>query len=176
MGIFRRWRDWVALREKELQLRAFAVGINSSVDMVANLHVVMLDYDVKDLDLVRESVDDLQFFWRLADAFIYRTKNGFHVFFWYDHVPYERLKMIIDYAKYVDPMYKFIGRYYDHKTIRVAGKYRKRDIEFVTVWPGKRTPLPKELERGEMKMKEHIALSRMELRVSKSKSKSKTAK
>lgn len=154
----RQWKMYRKLMEKEKLLRSVAIGMNSSIDIEENLHIVMIDYDVKSLDAVEDSVWELQDFWGLSDAYIYQTKNGFHVFFWYDHVPYERLRMIIDYAKHADPMYKYISRYYNHKTIRVAGKYKQRDIFFVKKIHGIRTPLQDELERGELKRREHSML------------------
>jgi len=133
--------------------------MNSTVDLTQDLHIVMLDFDIKDVEKVIESVYELQDFYNLSDAFIYSTKNGFHVFFWYDHVPYGRLKQIIEFARYVDPMYKYISRFYDHKTIRASGKYKHRDIRFAMEVGGKREPSTIEKRIGEMKRSEHRMLS-----------------
>jgi hypothetical protein len=151
---------WRKLRRQEMEVTNVAIGMNSSVDVTKDLHIVMLDYDIKDLNLVCESVWELQEFWGLSDCDIFRTKNGFHAFFWYDHVPFERLKMIINFAKYVDPMFKYISRYYDHKTIRVSGKYANRDIWFVKRIAGVRKPQEEESQIGSMKRQEHAALVR----------------
>lgn len=158
MSLLGDFKAWLKLRREEMEIRNIAIGMNSTVDITSDVHIVMLDYDVDDIDAVIESVKELQEFWNLADASIFRTKNGFHVFFWYDHVPYGRLKMIIDFARYVDPMFKYISRLYDHKTIRVAGKYGFKDIRFVKNVPGKRCPTKKELELGSLKKAEHAAL------------------
>ena len=156
------FRQWLKLRNQEMEVRNVAVGMNSSLDWAGDLHIVMLDYDIPDVSMVKDSVRELQEFWKLADAEIFKTTNGFHVFFWYDHVPYERLQMIINYAKYVDPMFKYIGRYYDHKTIRVAGKYRHRDIvyedEIKSLFAQPVTSTTRVRELGDLKRKEHKLL------------------
>jgi hypothetical protein len=159
------WKDVLKIRaalrhrRNELEMTKFAVGVNSTVDWVDDLHVVMLDYDTESKEKVVESVRELQAFWALADVCIYRTKHGFHAIGWYDHVPYERLRMIVDFAKYVDPLFKHITRRYDHKTLRVVGKHKERDIEFVDVVPGVRTPERTEVERGELLRRNHASLT-----------------
>lgn len=147
---------WSKFKKQELELQSTAIGINSTVG--PDLHVVMLDYDEKDVDKVIESIIELQEFWNLSDASIYQTRNGHHAIFWYDQVPYERLKMIIDFARYVDPMFKYISRFYTHKTLRAKGKYETRDIFFIDVIEGRRTATENEKEIGELKKKEHEAL------------------
>jgi hypothetical protein len=108
---------------------------------------------------VKASVQELQLFWGLADCDIYKTKHGFHVFFFYDQVPYDRLKLIVAYARDVDPMFKYISRYYDHKTLRVSGKYKDQDRSFVMRVAGIREPTADEREIGGMKCQEHKLLS-----------------
>jgi len=160
MVSFKGFKKWLTARKQELEIQNLAIGMNSSIDISEDLHIVMLDYDVKDIEKVTESVWEVQEFWGLADADIFRTKNGYHVFFWYDHVPYERVKMIVNFAKYVDPMFKYISRYYNHKTIRVSGKYAHRDIWFVKHVEGVRAPENQEFELGHMKKAEHAQFVR----------------
>lgn len=152
-------REWNNLKTKEMQLQSTALGMNSSVDVAKDRHIVMLDYDIKDQDVVTASVMELQEFWNLSDAYVFATKNGHHVFFWYDnHTPYDRLRMIIEYARDVDPLYKQISRIYRHKTLRVAGKHAKPDIRFVGIISGPREPTDEEWDIGELKRKEHLTL------------------
>jgi hypothetical protein len=156
--MFKKFREWLKFREKENKeksLRAFAVGINSTTGK--DSHIILLDYDTKIIENIIHSIIELQEFWNLGKADIYQTKNGYHVFFWHDQVPYARLKMIIDFAKYVDPMYKYISKFYNHKTIRVSGKYQYSDIVYVSTIPGKRKPTKQEIEIGEAKRMEHSA-------------------
>jgi hypothetical protein len=146
---------------KESVLKEMAIGMCSDVDFKRDLHIVFLDFDEVSLEEVEESIIELQQFWNLSDCFIYKTRNGHHGYFFYDFMPYSRVKLIIDYAKYVDPMFKYISRFYDHKTIRVAGKYKEHDIFFVKMISGKRSPSLKEVEIGNLKRKEREALSKM---------------
>ena len=158
MGILKEWKTWLRLRKNEMDIQSVAIGMNSTVDHTRDRHIIMLDYDEVTLEEVKYSVDELQTFWKLGQADIFKTRNGFHVFFWYDIVPYERLKMIIHYARDVDPMFKFISQYYDRKTIRVAGKYQEKDIEYVeTISTGRR---PSEIDAmiGDLKKNEHASL------------------
>jgi len=164
MGIlkeFVKFRKTWKLHGAELELSKFAVGVNSTVSMQTDRHIVMLDYDIQDIDVVRASVKELQEFWKLTDAYVYKTKHGYHVIMWHAHVPYGRLKQIIEFAADVDPMYKAISQQYSHKTLRVAGKYDAQDIKFERIIPGVRMPSLEEWEKGEMKRKEHDALLRI---------------
>ena len=155
VGLMRKvWRH----RKDDFDIQYMAIGVNSSTDITKDKHIIMLDFDVKDRGLVVKSVEELQVFWNLAEAHIFVSKNGFHVFFWYDQVPYGRLKMIIEYARDVDPMFKFISRFYDHKTLRVIGKHKVRDIAFEGIVRGVREPSEDEKEIGEMKRREHLML------------------
>ena len=149
------FKQALRIKKQEMQIRSMAVGMNSTVDITRDLHVLFLDYDIDDIKLVEQSVRELQEFWHLSDAEIFRTKHGFHVFLWHDVMPYGRVKMIIEYARYVDPLYKYISRYHDHKTVRVAGKYKERDILFVELLKGERRPSAEEQDLGDMKREEH---------------------
>ena len=139
-----------------MDIQSVAIGMNSTVD--ADKHIILLDFDEVTIDDVRESVAELQEFWNLADADIFKTKNGFHAYFWYDHVPYDRLKMIINYARHVDPMFKYISKYYDRKTIRIAGKYKEKDIFFEETIKGVRFPTKIERDIGNLKKNERKIL------------------
>jgi hypothetical protein len=150
---------WKRKNQMEQELRALAIGMNSTVDFTQDLHIVMLDYDIDDFEKVTESVWELQEFWGLADAHIIRTAAGYHAFFFWDLVPYARLRQIIDYARFVDPLYKYISRFYNHKTIRVSGKYKKRDLQYIGIIRGIRQPTLFEQEIGNMKLEEYMALS-----------------
>jgi hypothetical protein len=141
-------------KKDDMGLREFAIGMSSEIDIDRDLHILIMDYDEADENEVTESVKECQKFWNLSDCFIYKTRNGYHAYFFYDHMPYTRVRQIIDFAKYVDDKYRFISRYYDYKTIRVAGKYKERDISFVKCVSGARQPTENELMRGDLKRKE----------------------
>jgi hypothetical protein len=156
--MFRQLKCFLKFRKQEMLLQSAAIGMNSSVDIARDRHIVMLDYDVKDRDVVVRSIEELQRFWNLSDAYVFSTKNGFHVMLWYDIIPYSRLVMIINYAADVDPMFKQISRFYLHKTLRVEGKHPYRDIKFSGIVRGVRAPTGEEWEIGELKRKEHLML------------------
>lgn len=159
VGGYLRWRD---KRTYEVELQKMALGITSETDGENDEHIVMLDFDTKDIVKVTRSVEEVQEFWNLSDAFVYDTKNGFHVLFYFDQVPYERCRMIIDYARGVDPMFKYISRMYHHKTLRVRGKHGKQDIRYHMMIKGKRVPSKKEVDIGELKRTEHLSMLRSE--------------
>lgn len=145
----------------DIELRDFAIGMSSEVDIKKDLHILFLDYDKVPLLDVEQSVAECQKFWNLSDCFIYKTRNGYHAYFFYDIMPYSRVLMIINYAKYVDDMFRYISRYYDYKTIRQSGKYKDRDIFFEKSVLGPRRPSDWELEIGDMKRKERKYLQGM---------------
>jgi hypothetical protein len=145
-------------KSEDLYLEAMAIGMNSFVDLEKDEHMLFLDYDVKDYVKVSDSIKELQNFFNLSHAFIYQTEKGFHAFFFYDNeLPYSRIQLILNYAKHVDPMFKFIGKYYDHKTIRVAGKYKYQDIKFYDIIKA-RDPTLAEIKVADMKRAEYTML------------------
>ena len=148
-------------KKEDAELRNFAIGMSSEVNIKKDLHILFLDYDQAELSDVEESVRECQKFWNLSDCFIYKTRNGYHAYFFYDIMPYSRVVMILNYAKYVDDMFRFISRYYDYKTIRQAGKYKEPDIKYAKMIAGPRQPSDWELEMGDLKRKERGYLAQM---------------
>jgi len=156
-----KWRDikgFFRVRKQEMLLRSAAIGVDSTVDVENDRHIIILDFDIGELSRVVDSVEELQQFWNLSDAMVFKTKNGYHVFFWYDIIPYGRLLQMIEFARWVDPMYKSISHIYRHKTVRVEGKHPLRDIQFVGIISGLREPTQEEWDLGEMKRMEHLRL------------------
>lgn len=151
------------LAKKEIKERQLALGISSYISIDKDVHIVMLDYDILDLKYVLEDIKDLIHHFYLSDYEIYRTSKGFHVFFWYDRVPYSRLKMIIDYSR-CDKTYKYISRFYDYKVLRSTGKYKQQDIFFVGRYSGKRLMTRDERELGNLKRKEYIELKKIKFK------------
>jgi len=162
LGFLRRMGLLLAyFSRQESGLRDFAIGMNSEVNIDKDLHILFLDYDKTTLEEVEESLKESQSFWNLSDAYVYRTRNGYHAYFFYDIMPYSRVVMIINYARYVDDMFRYISRHYNYKTIRQSGKYKERDISFIKVLKGKRIPSSWEVEIGDLKRKERNYLSNM---------------
>jgi len=150
---------WNYFGRKDQRLQEFAIGMSSEVDFKQDLHILILDYDEVSLEKVEESVRELQSFWNLSDAFIYKTRRGYHCYFYYDIMPYSRVVMILNYAKFVDDQFRYISKFYNRKTIRVCGKYKERDIFFEKKLSGLRKPSVLDAELGDMKRKEREILS-----------------
>jgi len=151
------------LKHEDMYLGAMALGMNSSTDFENDKHMLFLDYDITDEQLVESSICELQAMFSLSHCYIYKTVKGFHAFFFYDNdLPYSRIRLIINYAKDVDNMFRYISKYYDHKTIRVAGKYKEQDIEFYkVVYSNVRMPSLQEIEVAEAKRSEYKALKKL---------------
>lgn len=150
------------LTRNEIRKQHYALGINSYVDKDKDLHIIMLDYDTNNFKEVLEDCKELTKFWKLSDFEIYTTKNGYHIFFWWDIVPYSRLKMIIDYSK-CDSAYKYISKFYEYKTVRCLGKYKDRDIKFVGRFSGVRSITKDDKELGDLKRKEYQLLKQQKI-------------
>jgi hypothetical protein len=151
------------LSKREIKQRQFAIGINSFIDKEKDRHMLFLDYDTNNLNEVLDDCNELSNFFNLSDFEVYRTSNGFHTFFWYDNsLPYSRVRMIINYSR-CDIMFKYISKLYDHKTVRVSGKYKVRDIFYCGKFSGHRTPTNDERELGELKKQEYLSLKKLKL-------------
>jgi hypothetical protein len=142
-------------RDNEMQ--DFAIGINSYIDKDKDLHCLFIDYDIPDLEFVRMDLSELVQHFHLSDYEIYSTSKGYHIFFWFDHIPYSRVKMILDYSR-CDYMFKNISKFYSYKTIRCVGKYKNLDIKFIGKFTGVRKPTQYQLEIGGLKRQEYIRL------------------
>jgi hypothetical protein len=146
------------LRATEVKQRSYALGFNSYTNVEKDQHMLFLDYDVDVLGFVIDDCNELCTFFNLCDFEIYKTKKGYHVFWWGDNnLPYSRIRLIIDYSR-CDIMFKYIRKYYKYATIRAVGKYKEPDIHYVGRFKGKRTPSPKEREIGGLKKREYEAL------------------
>lgn len=148
------------LVKKEIKQRNYAIGLNSTIDVDKDKHMLFLDYDTNNLSDVLSDVKELVEFWNLSDFEIFSTIRGNHVFFWYDNnLPYSRVKMILNFSR-CDNLFKYIKRYYNHSTIRASGKYRNgySDLRYIGKFTGKRKHTKEEHELGELKRKEYLLL------------------
>lgn len=148
------------LSKKDIKQRTYAIGITSKIG--EDRHIVILDYDTLNLQFVLYDLKELCDFFNLSEYEIYETKKGFHVFFWYEDIPYSRLKMIINFSR-CDESFKYISRFYEWKTVRCSGKYKIKDIHYIGKFKGKRTPKKEERELGELKRKEYLLLKNQKI-------------
>ena len=99
MRLWKGWKLWLSKRELEKKVRSLAVGVNSTISIEDDIHVIFLDFDTNEFWKVKNSVRECQKFWNLADAYVYKTLHGFHAIFYEDQVPYERVLMIVNYIQ-----------------------------------------------------------------------------
>lgn len=147
----------------EIKQMNYAVGLNSHIDIEKDKHMLFLDYDNNDFNFVLKDVRELVDFWKLSDYEIYKTRNGYHVFFWYNNdIPYSRLKMIIDFSR-CDVMFKYIRKNFNYATLRASGKYVDNDIEWVGKFMGLRKPLSTQRDLGNLKKQEYNELKKQKI-------------
>jgi hypothetical protein len=117
---------------KTKQKASYAMGISSLINKEHDLHIPMLDYDNKNLQEVLTDLHKLTFKYKLSTCYIYGTKKGFHAIFPFDIRSWDAVKSIVWDSK-VDWRFKSFGDQYKRNFLRVAGKYKKQDIEFIGV-------------------------------------------
>lgn len=102
-----------------------------------------VDYDTADFDAVEEDVRSLQTQFSLATASIFKTKSGYHAYFFEDNgLSAERIGEILRASRAVDPRFRESWEHFLSKgegvTLRVSGKYEKRDVLFRSKMAGVR--------------------------------------
>jgi len=128
-----------------------AIGVTSFLNKARDEHIVILDYDDVTLNKVLIDVKQLIEVWKLGHAEIYGSNRGYHVFFWWDCVPFTKLQLIA-YSSFCDKRFKDAG--YGYKTIRVAGKYKKPDVTFIKTVKSKYYQSNNKV-MGDLKRQEH---------------------
>lgn len=98
-------------------------------------YFLTVDYDTADFDAVEEDVRSLQTQFNLATASIFKTKSGYHAYFFEDNgLSAERIGEILGASRAVDPRFRESWEHFLSKgegvTLRVSGKYEKRDVHF----------------------------------------------
>lgn len=104
-----------------------------------------LDYDGVNSSAVADDVKALQRAFSLSDAWLYRTGSGFHAHFFNDNsLSAEAVGNILRASKAADPRFVESWGHFSAKgegvTLRVAGKYRRRDVFYYDRIPGVREP------------------------------------
>ena len=150
------------LKQDNKFVEKYCIGINSYIDDIKDQHIIMIDYDDLSKEETIKDIRRLQQIWKLGKADIFSTNNGYHVFFFWDFVPYSFLKLIIETSR-ADKMYKYISRFYNYKTIRVSGKYKELDIKFVKRIKPRRVEFitDKDWKLGQLKRTEYLNLRRI---------------
>jgi hypothetical protein len=134
--------------------RGKCIGITSMLYPGGNYgysgnHMPMFDYDGNVKKKIRKDVASLQEKYGLGDAWVYRTKKGYHVYFFCDSVSYENYMEMIQGS---DCCTGFKGQTKNagFSILRVSAKYTNFDIELEYVLrskngSGAKRPLKKAL-------------------------------
>lgn len=94
-----------------------------------------VDYDTADFDAVEEDIRALQTGFNLSAAWVFKTKSGYHAYFFEDNgLSSERVGEILRASRAVDPRFRESWEHFFSKgegvTLRISGKYEKRDVHF----------------------------------------------
>lgn len=93
-------------------------------------YCIFLDYDYDEKLTVYEDLSGLQEHYQLGNAYVFRTKKGFHAIF-LDLVTYTELKQILD-ASSCDDHYKYVSRRNNNRTwvLRFTDKKNNNRVVF----------------------------------------------
>ena len=130
--------------ERVKNWRAKCIGISSmveGVDYVGN-HMPMFDYDGNVKKKIRKDVAEFQDKYGLGDAWVYRTKKGFHVYFFCDQVSHELYMQMLKEADCCQG-FKNRSRSAHYSILRISAKYTRFDIELEYVLKSKNTSVVK---------------------------------
>ena len=131
----------------------FNIASSLSNRLGEDRYYAALDFDGAKLLDIESEVKSLQAEFGLSDAWLYRTKNGFHAHFFNDNrLTHGGFTKVLAASKLVDPRFResFAREQEGGKriTIRAAGKYAERDVRFFKVLPGLREPAFADLNMG----------------------------
>lgn len=122
--------------------RDYCIGaISYNYDVERETHMPMFDYDGKNVKTrIRKDVKLLQDKYGLGDAWVYRTKKGFHLYFFTDLVAKGVYEDMLHETKCCEG-FRTASLKVGHGTLRVSAKYTKFDIELEYILRSKvRTP------------------------------------
>ena len=107
-------------------------------------YLVMLDYDdISETELLKD-IKKLQSRYRLSEASMYTTRHGYHVIFFYDHIPSWKqcMKIILDSC--CDPKFKEVAVNMGKVNTRISNKYMLPDKHFFVDIPPIHYPIKDE--------------------------------
>lgn len=130
--------------ERVKNWRGKCIGISSMLEgvAVAGDHMPMFDYDGAVKKKIRKDVTEFQDKYGLGDAWVYRTKKGFHVYYFCDQVSHEIYMQML---KEADCCQGFKERSLSNHfaILRISAKYTRFDIELEYVLKSKNTSVVK---------------------------------
>ena len=124
--------------------RGKCIGISSMMDGANYLdnHMPMFDYDGAVKKKIRKDVAEFQDKYGLGDAWVYRTKKGFHVYFFCDQVSHEIYMQMLKEADCCEG-FKKRSQSNNFSILRISAKYTRFDIELEYVLKSKNTSVLK---------------------------------
>ncbi len=116
--------------------RDYCVGISSTqtartreeATALCQFHMPMFDYDGSNVkSKIRKDVKILQLEFSLGDAWVYKTKRGYHVYFFTDNVAWEQFDTMLQQVQCCKGFRK-VSRSRQAAVLRVSAKYTEFDI------------------------------------------------
>lgn len=106
------------------------IGITNKI---GRHYVLFLDYDINDYKLIEEEIETIQKDYKLGDAYIFRTKRGFHVII-PNLLTYQEHKKIIENTS-VEYAYKSIPQKNNKKVwvLRITPKKNNEIIPYMII-------------------------------------------
>lgn len=120
------WRDLCIGITSHIQQRPWRAPNGQTIEA----HMPMFDYDGKNIKtLIRRDVKKLQKEAGLGPAWVYRTKRGFHVYFFTDIVSKGEFLKMLDMVKCCKGFKASVKRH-GRAVLRLSAKYTEFDIKF----------------------------------------------
>jgi hypothetical protein len=141
--------------------RSQCIGITSMMqpahESYGGPHMPMFDYDGNVKKKIKKDVATFQDKYGLGDAWVYKTKKGYHVYFFCDQVSYEIYMQML---KEADCCKGFRDRSLKRRfaVLRVSAKYTKFDIELEYILKSKNTSVVKRPLRKALIIQELLSL------------------
>lgn len=141
--------------------RSRCIGITSMLDPAhesyGGSHMPMFDYDGNVKKKIRKDVAAFQDKYGLGDAWVYKTKKGFHVYFFCDAVSYEIYMQMLKEADCCKG-FQDRSRKKRYAVLRVSAKYTKFDIELEYILKSKNTSVVKRPLKKALVVQELISM------------------
>lgn len=125
--------------------RGRCIGISSMMEPArgpGGMHMPMFDYDGNVKKKIKKDVATFQEKYGLGDAWVYRTKKGYHVYFFCDQVSHEIFMQMLQEADCCEG-FRDKSRNNNYAVMRVSAKYTSFDIELEYILKSKNTSVVK---------------------------------
>lgn len=130
--------------------RPFCIGIASWTGERSQPHMPMFDYDGRNIKtLIRKDIEKIQEKYDLGPAWIFRTRRGFHVYFFTDLIPKDLYMQILKETKCCEGFRRSaLTRGYG--VLRISAKYTDFDIQLEQIIPAKNNRLRRKTRKAHL--------------------------